>query len=245
MSVPATRSSVSLWIRHVVCALTLSLVLAACTPPPGGSSNSNSLASLFGVPQPGGGVPPELQNLFAKAPYEPNESFSKQYPRVAFTVLSSPPVHAQNVQILVVNGGDVPRGCWSLSATIWTNEKASKDTGPFTVCMPDILTSAYGVPLNGYNNWALAGQTMLNVQPGEQTTGNHRTTGPIPPNTPFPTSAHYTAYYGWQGGVNGRYPGGNTEEGYMWAGLLYIMGFDWQNIEDRRVWVYKYVPVEG
>ena len=31
----------------------------------------------------------------------------------------------------------------------------------------------------------------------------------------------------------------------MWAAVLYKMGFYWQNTSDRRVWVYKYAPVEG
>ena len=65
--------------------------------------------------------------------------------------------------------------------------------------------------------------------------------GPIPPDTPFPTSARYTAYY--RGTSN--YPELISEEGWMWAGLLFDMGFDWQNTRDRRVWVYKYVAVEG
>jgi len=99
--------------------------------------------------------------------------------------------------------------------------------------------------LNGYNNWALAGQSMSNISPGDPSTGSSRTNGPIPPDTPFPTGTRYASYYGNTTGANGKYPDGASEEGRMWAAILYKMGFYWQNTSDRRVWVYKYVPVEG
>jgi hypothetical protein len=223
--------------------------LTTCALPPGGSVDQGdpgaAIASLMGVPTAATTVPAELKGLFSRSPLENSAPFGTQFPRVAFTVLSVPPNHAQNVQIYVTGGGQVPRGCWKLLAKVWTNATTSKDVGPFTTCVPDILMGARGVPLAGYNNWALAGQTMVNLPRGAQTTGVQRSQGPIPPDTPFPTGAQYTAYYGWQGGVNGRYPGGNTMEGYMWAGLMFGMGFDWNNIRDRRLWIYKYVAVEG
>ena len=111
--------------------------------------------------------------------------------------------------------------------------------------MPAILSGTEGMGLNGYNNWALAGQSMSSISPSDPSTGSSRTNGPIPPDTPFPTGTRYADYYGNTTGSNGKYPGGASAEGRMWAAILYKMGFYWQNTSDRRVWVYKYVPVEG
>lgn len=80
---------------------------------------------------------------------------------------------------------------------------------------------------------------MVNVHPGDPMTGATRTSGPIPPDKPFPTGTQYESYYGI-GAVNGRFPDPSSEEGAMWGYLFAQMGFDTTNIEDRRVWVEKY-----
>jgi hypothetical protein len=227
-------------IVRVICLLALPLLVTACTQ--FGETTSQPAAP---APQEGAGIPPELHNIFTNAPYETGQSLTKQYPRVAFTVLSSTADHSQIAEAQMSGSGQAASGCWVLSATIWYKEVASRLTGPFTVCMPAILSGTDGMVLNGHNNWALAGQSMSNISPGDPSTGSSRTNGPIPPDTPFPTGTRYAAYYGNTTGANGRYPDGASEEGRMWAPVLYKMGFYWQNTSDRRVWVYKYVPVEG
>jgi len=224
----------------------LPLLVTACTQF-GETTSQTPVATQTAAPAPqrGAAIPPELQNIFTNAPYETSQPLTKQYPRVAFTVLSSPADHSQIAGAQVSGSSQAASGCWVLSATIWYKEVASRETEPFTVCVPAILSGTEGMALDGYNNWALAGQSMRNISPGDPSTGSSRTNGPIPPDTPFPTGTRYAAYYGNTTGANGKYPGGTSEEGRMWAAILYKMGFYWQNTSDRRVWVYKYVPVEG
>jgi len=239
------RSFVSIWAVPVACLLLLPMLVTACTQFGETTSQTPVATQPAPAPQWGAAIPPELQNIFANAPHETSQPLTKQYPRVAFTVLTSPADHSQTAEASVSGGSQAASGCWVLSATIWYKEVASRETGPFTVCMPAILSGTEGTALNGYNNWALAGQSMTNISPGDPSTGSSRTNGPIPPDTPFPTGTRYASYYGNTTGANGKYPDGASEEGRMWAAILYKMGFYWQNTSDRRIWVYKYVPVEG
>ena len=186
--VASARSFASILIVPVICLLALPLLVTACTPvatQPAGPA-----------PQEGAAIPPELHNIFTNAPYETSQPLTKQYPRVAFTVLSSPIDHSQTVEAQMSGSSQAASGCWALSATIWYKEVASRETGPFTVCMPAILSGTEGMALNGYNNWALAGQSMSNINPSDPSTGSSRTNGPIPPDTPFPIGTRYAAYYG-------------------------------------------------
>ena len=240
--VASARSFASILIVPVICLLALPLLVTACTQF-GETPVATQLAGP--APQEGAAIPPELHNIFTNAPYETSQPLTKQYPRVAFTVLRSPVDHSQTVEAQMSGSSQAASGCWALSATIWYKEVASRETGPFTVCMPAILSGTEGMALNGYNNWALAGQSLSNINPSDPSTGSSRTNGPIPPDTPFPIGTRYAAYYGNTTGANGKYPDGASEEGRMWAAVLYKMGFYWQNTTDRRVWVYKYVPVEG
>jgi hypothetical protein len=241
-----TRLFGSMRIVRVVCLMSLPLVVTACTQFGEITSGNPTVAQPSAAPPPmGAGIPPELRNIFTNAPYESSQPLAKQYPHVAFTVLSSPPNHSQTLGAQVPNGGQAAADCWVLSAIIWYKEVTSRAIDPFTVCMPAILSGTQSAALSGYDNWALAGQEMSNVRPEDQSTGISRTNGPIPPDTPFPTGARYATYYGQTGGANGGYPGGTSEEGRMWAAVLYKMGLIWRNTSDRRVWVYKYVSVEG
>ena len=226
----------------------LMVLPAGCVPSSDQTGASNPLSSLSAffhtaMAGPGSSIPPELAGIFTNAPYDPNEKLTNQYPRVAFTVLTSPPNHAEMVNNLVVGGAPVPPACWQLEARIWPSATVSKDTGPFTICMPGILSVAAGVPLGGFDEWLLAEATLYRPTPGPETTGQRRTLGPIPPDTVFPEGVQYMGYYGNLPGD--EFPSSYTEEGYMWASLLHGMGFDWDTRQDRRVWVYKYAAVEG
>jgi len=240
--VASARSFVSILIVRMIRLLALPVLVAACT-----QFGETPVATQPAAPAPqeGAAIPPELHDIFTNAPYETSQPLTKQYPRIAFTVLSSPADHSQTAEAQMSGSSHAASGCWVLSATIWYKEVASREIGPFTVCMPAILSGTEGIALNGYNNWALAGQSMSNINPSDPSTGSSRTNGPIPPDTPFPSGTRYAAYYGNTTGASGKYPDGASEEGRMWAATLYKMGFYWQNTSDRRVWVYKYVPVEG
>jgi hypothetical protein len=233
---------------RAIVAFLLMLLPAGCVPSSNDTGASNPLSSLSAflhtaLAGPGATVPPELAGLFVNAPYDRNAPLNNQYPRVAFTVLASPPNHAEMVNILVTGGGQVPPACWQLEARIWSSPTVSKDTGPFTICMPGILSVASGVPLGGYDYWLREEATIYRPIQGQQTTGERRTLGPIPPDTVFPEGVRYLGYY--RNLPGSEFPSIDSEEGYMWASLLYGMGFDWDIRQDRRVWIYKYVAVTG
>jgi hypothetical protein len=229
-------------MKKIVSLIVLCALVVACTLPPNFQGGANPFPSLSQIlAGPGATIPPALAGVFLKAPYNVNAPLNNQYPRVAFTVLSSPPNHSELVSNLVLGGGAVPPACWQLSARIWSSPKTSKDSGPFTLCMPGILSVASGIPLRGFEEWCRAEQTLYRPTPGQQTTGERRTLGPIPPDTIFPGGVRYLGYYG---GLGEPFPITDTEEGYMWACLLYGMGFDWQKKQDRRIWIYKYNAVE-
>src|ERR1700679_42240 len=72
-----------------------------------------------------------LYRLFDQYPYDTKKPFALQYPRVALTVVSAPPNHAQ-LQQHDFGGGFIPgNGCWTLRAKVWSDAKTSQDVGPF------------------------------------------------------------------------------------------------------------------
>jgi hypothetical protein len=84
-----------------------------------------------------------LYRLFDKYPYDTKKPFALQYPRVALTVVSAPPNHAQ-LQQHDFGGGFIPgNGCWTLRAKVWLDTKASQDVGPFQWCSPQDLPKDY------------------------------------------------------------------------------------------------------
>jgi len=184
-------------------------------------------------------IPIALRGIFANAPFQDNAPLSAQYPHVAFTVISYPANHSLQVGLLATSTAtQVPRACWTLQATIWTSKRASTTVPDFEVCNPDMIMLTAGVPHAGFDKWLIFTRYPTPGQEG-QTTGLERTIGPQPPATPFPAGVAFTAYFGGDPPL----PTVSSEEGWMWSSLLYRMGFDWNTVEDRRVWVYKYLGV--
>ena len=91
-------------------------------------------------PQPGVHVKDTiLYRLFDKSPYDTKKPFASQYPRVALTVVSSPPNHSQKMGF-DYGGGFMPgNGCFTLRAKVWSSAKTSQDVGPFQWCVPQDL----------------------------------------------------------------------------------------------------------
>ena len=185
-------------------------------------------------------LPTQLNNIFDHHPFNSAVPFSSQYPRVAFTVLSSPPRQNETVAAYLSNISMMPKSCWKLQAKIWTNSKQSEEVPPFEACVPDIMPIQ--VPLKTYFDWwfnvSLLGKKPI---PGD-TTGTERTLGPIPPDNPFPGGVRYLEYY--RSGLNVPGPSDNSAEGILWASIFFKMGF-YPNYDDRRIWVSRYVFIDG
>jgi hypothetical protein len=84
-----------------------------------------------------------LYRLFDKYPYDTKKPFAIQYPRVALTIVSAPPNHAQ-LQQRDFGGGFIPGdGCWTVRAKVWSSANASQNVGPFQWCSPRDLPKDY------------------------------------------------------------------------------------------------------
>lgn len=187
--------------------------------------------------------PGELEHLFAKSPFVTGTPLRAQFPRVAFTVLESPPNHAQ--MEMAINVGqqlNEYRACWKLSAVIWLSADQSTSVRPFTACFPDIVAGLGQITITPYEDWwGIKGEIVTLAS--DDTTGSQRTAGPLPPSMPFPQGVQYLRYFHSTISMVG--PESSTLESYLWTAILYRMDFDPTQIMDRRVWVIKYIPVEG
>jgi hypothetical protein len=188
------------------------------------------------------GLPSALEHLFAKSPFVRGTPLRAQFPRVAFTVLESPRLHALPVMPSAVGVLKQDQGCWKLSAVIWQSAEQSTSVEPFSACFPNIIAGLGPLPVKAYENWWGIGGELVTLA-SEDTTGDVRTTGPLPPAKPFPQGVHYIAYF--HSSISVACPEVYTLESYFWAGILYRMDFDPAQTKDRRAWVVKFNSVEG
>jgi len=167
-----------------------------------------------------------LKDIYLDNVFDTTKSGNNQYPRVALTVHSEPAFH--NRQFPTLNTGRQERGCWSVSAVIWKSAKKPEKVAPFNWCTPGNV--AYGVPLSDVTYWALWGANLSDYKH----TGNKRTNGPRPPETPVPKDVRHKRHFK----ENNLSP--STYNGVMFASILYHMGFDWSIKADKRVWITKF-----
>jgi hypothetical protein len=80
-----------------------------------------------------------LYHLFDKYPYDTQKPFATQYPRVALTIITAPPNHAEAQQREYTGGSlrnTVAGHCVRKS---WSSAKQSQTVGPFYWCSPQDL----------------------------------------------------------------------------------------------------------
>ena len=172
-----------------------------------------------------------LNNLYDGKPFEDTEGSS--YPRVALTVLKSPLFHSD---LLPTTGSGLgyDNGCFTLSATVWYGKDKKAVVDRFDFCTPS--DGAYGVPLSGLGTWVI---TQPIIGPlAETSTGAKRTDGPGVPKSSVPNSPKYQKYY------RSTWIEPRQYDGFMFASVLYKMGFDWSNHNDKRVWIVKFSDAE-
>lgn len=172
-----------------------------------------------------------LYNLFVNHPYNTNNPFKEQYPRVALKILALPPHPEDTWEIYQGDHMQVPTKCFTLSATIWNSQTSSTQVAPFQECFPNqnVWSKFSGIALTGVGDWDVkVGFSLYD----EQSTGSVRTDGPIPPDTPFPMGPFYQKLY-----AGAPQPIGMTYFGAMMTTLLLEMDFNYEISADRRVWV--------
>lgn len=165
----------------------------------------------------------ELNQLFAKYPYDIKRKFSQQYPRVALTVLEAPKNHNAENYLWT------EKGCFKLSAVVWDTKTKSRNIPPFHVCIPRDIVSR--VAMKSASDWE--GSTGF-FAISQESTGLIRTNGPIPPQTPMPNDMPHQRYF------VGPDIDISTLDGNMFAMTLYHLGFNWAIGEDRRVWFVSF-----
>lgn len=176
-----------------------------------------------------------LYHLFTDHPYNTQASFNHQFPRVALTVTALPAQPTMIWGVYQTHGGTPPNQCTTLSAKIWYSATSSADVPPFEECFPGNHPQYQGTPLHGIGDWAEQTEFYLAA---EESTGNVRTAGPVPPDHPFPQGSQYQALYG-NVDVDAQNVFGAT------MALVFLdMGFDLTVAQDRRAWVESIVPIE-
>lgn len=223
------------WLLPVLC------LLNACAQQ-GGPGNSTDPLSDFmnGIKQsmnasgPGFGLPtprsnPSLEQVGLKnimPEYDDTKPLSQQFPHVAITVLRSPPNWAgTSMQGNTMGGGfSLIRGCWTMTAVVWSNASSSKTVGPFDWCSPEDVQIQMG---------PIGGMGLPNMM--DETTGIQRTNGPRPPETLFPEDRHdYN---------NGFVPTTKLSQftgsalWLMFGNVIYQMGSSPGKNGDYRVWI--------
>lgn len=162
----------------------------------------------------------ELDGIFKKNPIS-NSRNPERWPRVAITVKSATPgVFSMNQQQLG------PNDCVTFDARLWTNEKTSKRFENLQVCTPTLQNVLRDKPIRTMD--LLPRFTV----PWQDTTASRRTEGPVPPFYLFPQDIGST-----QGWVLTHM---NTK--FYLAGIFVLLGWDWDDDFDRRVWVVSVPP---
>lgn len=164
----------------------------------------------------------KIYGALKSKPFDPTKPFAEQYPRVAFTILSSPPNHAEIMPEFLNIPNAVTRGCYKISAVIWTSKTQSEKIEPFNWCAPNDF--AYEKPCRDVTDWA--GRTAF--YPMDENTSTNRTDGPIPPLMALPTQVEATG---------GAYRDSHTLDEQLVCSIVYGSGLDPHYGQDRRVWL--------
>jgi hypothetical protein len=159
--------------------------------------------------------------------YDDRLPLSRQFPHVALTVLQVPPNWSGTAMQQNPFGGGfgLIRGCWTLSAVVWSSETTSKTVGPFDWCGPEDVKIQPA---------AMAGMGVLRIPDMDYSTGPRRTNGPRPPETIFPEDRHdYKSF------VPTTLMSQNTGSALwlMYANVMYGMGSTPGKNGDYRIWI--------
>lgn len=191
--------------------------------------------SGFGPPGAGGGSPgvesAGLKNIMPR--YDPDKPLSQQFPHVAVTVLHAPPNWmGPAMQNDPLSGGfSNIRGCWTMTAVVWSSETNSRRVGPFDWCNPRDAQISLGPQ---------AGMGMLKSQDLSYSTGIRRTDGPRPPSTLFPEDRH-----DFKSGIAPSVRLSQFTGSALWlmyGNLIYAMGSSPGQWGDYRIWI---VTIDG
>jgi len=179
-------------------------------------------ASHAGAP----GTPPfELAGVLTRAPIT-NTQRPETWPRVAVTISSATPGVFKLVGLGDHNSLG-PADCIVYNVKVWSSPTESQVYDGLRLCSGELYRQVKDVPMFQVPTW---GRRQYFV--GEKTTGALRTDGPTPPADHFPTDPALQVV--WLDNLR------NTI--FYVGAILRQVGFDWNNIYDKRVWFVSVPP---
>lgn len=173
-------------------------------------ARAHAPASLIGSP---------LDGYFKKHPIT-NSKKPQTWPRVAVTVERATKGVFDTQGIFgkqTLNADD----CVFLSVRVWRSATEGQSHDKLRLCADELYTRLDRVPMYQVKTWARRA-----FWSDERDTGSVRGTGPVPPATHFPTDAKLQNL--WIDDLK------NTI--FFVGGVLHVMGFDWNDVSDKRVW---------
>lgn len=213
------------WLKLVAAAALTAFYLTACA-----DVSQFQQSVMHGMKNIENQVAPEKNNSpIAKklTPYDPTLPFSRQFPRIAVTVLKSPPEHAQIY--LPGAGTQYPHACYKLVARIWQNTNSFQDTPEFDWCSPNDI--AYNVPLAEFVQWDNSARVAASAMK-DGSTGIKRTVGPMPPAKPYPNDIAHAKFFR---GSNNIY----SLDYLLMNSIAYTVGLE-PSTSDRRFWFVEF-----
>jgi hypothetical protein len=154
---------------------------------------------------------------------------TSEFPRVAINVIFVPTWGA-SLSERPYTSKEYPkdRGCFELSARLWTNMNSHQDIKPFFLCPQDVVTGV-----------GFVGLTTVSPGAGDKNTGSVATLGPVPPFSIWPTDPDTQKLFDGfpETMLNGQL--------YMLGSLMVDMHYDWNSALHNRVWIAQYVQAHS
>jgi hypothetical protein len=161
----------------------------------------------------------EVEGLFRKHPIT-NSQRPETWPRVAVTIVSATPGVFQTSGV-TGTATMAATDCAVFNLRVWTSASESKAHENLRLCYGELYQRLQRVPLYQVPTWGRRGFWR-----GQQTSGSVRNDGPLPPAEHFPTDA--VLQHHWLD----RFQNGLA----FVAGALHVLGYDWNDLNDKRVW---------
>lgn len=186
-----------------------------------GAANGSPLAPGSAPTQAAGKNRPligsEIDGLLKKHPIT-NANRPETWPRVAITVVSAPPsIYKTNLYTSPVGAQD----CATYNVKVWNSPSEGRSYDGLRLCYGELYTRMQRVPMYQVPTWA-----QRRFWPGERNTGSVRNDGPVPPADLFPVDPVIQTL--WLDTTK-------TTLAFV-AGPLYVLGYNWNDISDKRVW---------
>lgn len=161
----------------------------------------------------------ELDGLLKKYPIT-NSQRPETWPRVAITVVHAPPSVFKTAGIFG-SGTIAASDCVSYKVRVWTDARNGTSYDDLRMCYGELYQRLQGIPMYQVPTWG-----RREFWRGERNTGSVRGDGPIPPLDHFPSDPQLQNLW--------LDPYKNTLA--FVAGPLAVLGFNWNDVNDKRVW---------